>query len=359
MRPTKDTPPDSIRPYTTFDHISIKSPLSVSNFQGDAVFSFAASDHIIQSQTLVETIESMYIAFTNQRETMRQNTTCECTACKNMTTLDLKICIHHGTFAVDDMGGGRQELSGQDVILIHRIMKNSVRETTGVHAYAAFTDAALDAIDLPEWRATLKPHQEEVEHIGTVSMGIDNLKVVWEERRQASTFRVAHHKAQIHHTADAPISPATAWDYLTEPEHKRRWMEMKSVARENTVEGRYGVRTQYHCAHEMGDFFEKVVSWHPFEYFSFDSIAPGGVTYLETFEIEQTDDGVRMHVLVNVPAPKNPIKRWMTAKSRTMIQGGMDQTLGHCMAHLADLIREDIASGALKPLEASASDAAG
>jgi len=45
---------------------------------------------------------------------------------------------------------GKEELSGPDVILAHRMMKNQVREETGISSYVLLTEAAAEAMVLLE-----------------------------------------------------------------------------------------------------------------------------------------------------------------------------------------------------------------
>ena len=40
------------------------------------------------------------------------------------------------------------ELLGSDVILVHRLLKNDVIESTGIEAYALFTQRCVDVMDV-------------------------------------------------------------------------------------------------------------------------------------------------------------------------------------------------------------------
>ncbi len=43
---------------------------------------------------------------------------------------------------------GRGELAGRDVILVHRLLKNAVKERLGEHAYALYSDASIQAMGI-------------------------------------------------------------------------------------------------------------------------------------------------------------------------------------------------------------------
>lgn len=59
------------------------------------------------------------------RQTIIANTSCLCQACAKVGSLDLKIIAHHGKF--DEMQVGPiKDISGADVILVHRMTKTDV-----------------------------------------------------------------------------------------------------------------------------------------------------------------------------------------------------------------------------------------
>jgi hypothetical protein len=120
---------------------NIRPPLLISNFQGDAILTYAPAEGFLLGQTLIDAVENLYCAFAHRLELMQHNTTCTCRACANMGGLDLKIFVHYGEYALQDLRG-KTELSGPDVIIAHRMMKNEVKEKTGYQAYALFTKKA-------------------------------------------------------------------------------------------------------------------------------------------------------------------------------------------------------------------------
>lgn len=133
---------------TLFDTLlaNTKPPLIISNFQGDAILSYSPEVNIKSGQTLLKEVENLYFAFIEKIENMNRVNTCVCKACQNVVSLDLKMFVHYGSYFLQDLGG-KQELSGGDVILIHRLMKNSIREKTGVKAYAVLANQRLNRLD--------------------------------------------------------------------------------------------------------------------------------------------------------------------------------------------------------------------
>lgn len=166
---------------------AFKSPLTISNFQGDAILSYTPDGSDVSAQFLFDTVESIYRSFIQRREFIFAHRDCDCRACHNIPSLDLKLFIHHGEYAVSKFLG-KEELSGKDVIIAHRMMKNDVREKTGIHAYALFSDVALDALASPERKAAMIPHTETYEHIGEVKMFVCDLEKIKKSALEPSCF---------------------------------------------------------------------------------------------------------------------------------------------------------------------------
>jgi uncharacterized protein DUF2652 len=125
----------------------IKHPFVISGFRGDAIFLYVPETNFCEPQALLESLENIYFVFADALRQMIYNTTCTCRACQNMSKLDLKMVIHYGEYVIQKLGD-REELLGADVIVPHRMLKNSVIEQTGIESYALFSEAAAEASKL-------------------------------------------------------------------------------------------------------------------------------------------------------------------------------------------------------------------
>ena len=137
---------------------SIRLPIRVLNTRGDAVLAFVAAGDFLQPQSLIEAMQAIYFDFRRQLERMIYNTTCTCRACANMSGLDLKLFLHYGEYIEQEIGGAT-ELQGADVILANRLMKNQVKEKTGLNGYGLVSQAAVEAMgaeSLPSERPVAK-----------------------------------------------------------------------------------------------------------------------------------------------------------------------------------------------------------
>jgi len=139
--------------------------LTLLELEGDAVFMYAPSSRLARGETVLELIEATYVAFKDRIQAVRRRTTCECNACRAILNLDLKFIAHHGEYVIETVTGVKK-LFGSDVNLVHRLLKNTVTETTGWRAYALFTEKCLAQLDLQ--LEEMHRGSESHEHIGEI-----------------------------------------------------------------------------------------------------------------------------------------------------------------------------------------------
>ncbi len=273
-----------------------RPPLVISRLEGDAVISYAPLASLLQSQTLVDLIESMYVAFRKALEIMVANTTCPCTACRNLSSLDLKFLVHYGTFVLQKLAS-YDELVGTDVNLVHRLVKNHIVEETGVKAYAAYTEAAVDALRLGEMTSTMILHTENYEHLGAVKVYVQDMDVVWNARREAIRIAVEVEDALVTFEHDFKVEPSLLWEYLTKPEYRAILWGADSQKTANQSNGKTGPGAVYRCAHGKSISIHTVLDWRPFEYYTVQipDEAPR-TTYLLTYHLTPTAHGTRFSV---------------------------------------------------------------
>jgi len=150
-------------------------PLVVNKLEGDAILSYAPAVSFSEGQSLLESIENTYLKFRLLRENIHRHTSCECRACANIENLDPKFFVHYGDFSLLEIGN-REELSGPNVILIHRLLKNELR----MRAYGLYTAAAVEALGLQEYfDARMATHVEQYDHLGKVDCYVQDMSELW------------------------------------------------------------------------------------------------------------------------------------------------------------------------------------
>ena len=144
----------------------IVPPFELAKIEGDAVFVFGtADDPVPRGHALVDLIRATHAEFAAGRDEATGLTTCTCNACTRVGSLDLKFVLHAGKFVLQDIAGSR-ELTGSEVVLAHRLLKNRVAEVIGTGAYLLVTDAAARTLDVPIERAI--PMSETYEHYAPI-----------------------------------------------------------------------------------------------------------------------------------------------------------------------------------------------
>jgi hypothetical protein len=268
-------------------------PLVISRLEGDAVISYAPEGSFLQGQTLVELIEGTYVEFRRALDLMVVNTTCSCLACRNISNLDLKFFVHYGTFALEPLPS-YTELVGTDVNLIHRLTKNQVTEKTSFRAYVLYTQAAVDQLDIPGFTEQMASHVESYEHIGEVTVYLQDMHAIWEYRRHRFHTVVKPEEAVYTLEQDYPLPPAVLWDYLTKPQYRSIIFGADSQRIEDLKGGRIAAGSVYYCAHGENITQQSIVDWHPFEQYTFKSDTPGGGYSLGTIRLIPQGEGTRV-----------------------------------------------------------------
>ena len=271
----------------------VGDPLHFWKMEGDAVLAYSTRQEFPSGETFLSICENLYNSFAIRQQDIIANTTCTCRACANVHTLDLKIIAHYGHFEEMKVGPVT-DISGADVILVHRMTKTEVKNVTGTRSYALFSDAAAKAMDITEM---LEPFTEQIEHFGEVGMQVYDLAAAWKSfRAKRERFFLEEDDGiwTVRYHFNAPN--AVVWEMLTAPEQKERWMSGIKAVRVDLQQGRIEAGSLYHCAHEVAEFLYRITDWEPFIYFSTQLSDPGrpGVTQPETYHLIQSETGTEL-----------------------------------------------------------------
>lgn len=239
-------------------------PWQLVKLEGDAAFVVGPAASFVDGERVVEAIERCYCAFTDLREDMTRSTTCTCTACANISTLDLKFIGHFGAYVTQRIANV-DDVAGPDIILVHRLLKNDVRKATGFNAYAFLTDALLSRLTQTP---VLPEHGEVCEGFGNVRGRVEDLNAVRQERLQARRVHVGEGEADFSFSYVVPASQEIAWQYWAEATKRLRWSADVTKSTGANSRGRTGLGSSHHCAHGRGLSLSRYVDWRPFDYFS-------------------------------------------------------------------------------------------
>ena len=273
-----------------------KPPLAISRTAGDAVISYGLQDSFLQGQTFVELIEDTYVAFRRRIDLMVLNNACQCNACANIATLDLKFFVHYGAFAIQQLGG-HDELVGSDVNLIHRLLKNSVTEQTGIRAYTLYTDAAIRQLALDGICEKLVAHQEAYEHLGEVTVWVQDMHPVWQTKKETLRISIPPDRIALQVSAEIALPPHQVWDYLAQPAYRSLIVGSDRQEILERKAGRIDAGSQFQCYHGDQIIMQTVIQWRPFEQMTTRDLVPipgTHITIVMDYSLEPCEHGTRL-----------------------------------------------------------------
>lgn len=154
----------------------VNIPLTLQEIEGDAVFLYA--DHPGDEEKWEDVLAQVrtklarfFNVFQENMATVAESTPCGCAICSNADELSLKIVVHRGTAVFHEIAG-RPQVSGADVILAHRLLKNSVPG----NQYLLMSDAAYRQLgaEMPLHFAPATEHYDEFGEVETHVCSMDD-----------------------------------------------------------------------------------------------------------------------------------------------------------------------------------------
>ncbi len=147
---------------------SAEHPLVLNKLEGDAAFLYSQvdGDHDAAVADVMLQVGRLFTAFARtQTDLSASRAGCDCAACSAIGGLRVKVFVHAGEVALKQV---RQfeELAGEPVIIIHRLMKNSVRG----HEYALLSQEIVQAWPIAATRGV--EHVERFDGFGELHLRV-------------------------------------------------------------------------------------------------------------------------------------------------------------------------------------------
>ena len=224
-----------------------KNRWKVGNVEGDCLFFYAEARE--EPGPLFEHLRVLYEKFRGSVTDIAARSTCDCGACTRTSELRLKFVIHAGQYDTQDIGG-RTELIGPEIVVAHRLLKNSVP----VQEYALVTPALgnIGGSGLPTTAGS-----ETYEDVGTVEYTYLDLASMRREYEQVSQVFVDEKTAKIVLKTEVDAPPTLVWEAITDTAQVLRWM--KTLKSFEHVQGESGGLGEVHrCVHDDGAKFVHV-----------------------------------------------------------------------------------------------------
>jgi Protein of unknown function (DUF2652) len=159
-------------------------PLKLQEIEGDALFLYAAHPgdaagwRDVLSQVQIK-LPRFFKAFIEQMVPASEATPCPCAICRNAKELKLKVIVHVGRAVFHEIAG-RPQISGADVILAHRLLKNSQPN----REYLLMTEAAYREVG-QAMHGDFEECAESFEGFGTVRTFVQRFDGVVERERES------------------------------------------------------------------------------------------------------------------------------------------------------------------------------
>ena len=305
--------------------VQIEKLLTIHKLEGDAVFAYVPEALVARGETILELLESTYLAFRDRQTDIRRATTCTCRACQNIPSLDLKFIMHHGDYILQQVRNIR-EMVGSDVNLIHRLLKNHVAEATGWRAYLMITEACLSHLDL-----TLEGAYEQMEsyeHLGEIKTINIDMHERYRELKAARRFVITEKDAHLYFTVDFPTPPPVTWEWLQDPSRRNAWGGGVHWYSGDRPKGRNGSGASNHCAHGKSVSTEVTLDWRPFDYSTIETYGNGKKMFTETLRLEPLPNGgTRLHLFCQIQIRMPRWLRKIAARTIMIYYFKYDQSL--------------------------------
>src|SRR6266540_3211507 len=127
----------------------------------------------------------------------------------------------------------------------------------------------------------------------------------WENYLDEMRYVVNPETAWIKIELDIAFPPSLIWDYITTPAYEAPILGLEYVRREDNLGGRTRPGANFHCAHSSGDFFNKIVDWKPFKYYTTQQHV-GDIEYFRTIRLDYDGSVTKFGLYISRPEKDTP-----------------------------------------------------
>jgi hypothetical protein len=163
----------------------VEAPVIAHEILGDAISFYALDDGSPDiANRIYKQLEKYFLAFkAREAYLLRECGICVCDACNKVGELKLKAILHSGEAAFTKVHN-IQKISGEDIIMAHRLLKNSIPSNEYILATASF----FDRVSQPFNTANFEKHCENCEGIGPVNVMVRNFESLETEHKVVSNW---------------------------------------------------------------------------------------------------------------------------------------------------------------------------
>ncbi len=186
----------------------------VANVEGDCIFFYLEGRE--SPEELLAHVKLLHERFCDRVIDIAVASSCPCGACSRTNQLAMKFIAHAGEFETQEIAG-RKELIGADVVVAHRLLKNSVP----LEEYLLLSKQCGDCVD--EVELPVSEGADDYEAFGPVEytyLDLEPLRVAIEERNR---FFIGPEEARETLTVDIDAPPEVVWAATQDREKRLKW----------------------------------------------------------------------------------------------------------------------------------------
>lgn len=154
----------------------------VKEIEGDAIFALSVEKNKQKLfDATLKQVEKYADTFYSVRDGLTKSPPdCKCEFCAHVDKMSIKFIVHYGEYTVDQIGPIKSVV-GKDVVLAHRLLKNSVKSKS----YVLMTEDALK-LDKDYQEGLEDAHVENVEYFGDVRVGVKQFE--WDHAKKGKVI---------------------------------------------------------------------------------------------------------------------------------------------------------------------------
>jgi hypothetical protein len=199
---------------------SDKLKLELCEVEGDALFYYKQGD-IPAFAALLDQIDHWSRSFHSRLRLLERDNYCKCGACQGLSNLGLKVVGHCGEFSTYAVKK-QVKVMGEDVILVHRMLKNAVAGSD----YALFSRSLTNRIGTDRARnAGFQEHRETYETFGEVPMDYLDLSGIIADTPPAPRRRMSRPSREFHAEVDIKATLDPVVKVVSDVETWPSWIE--------------------------------------------------------------------------------------------------------------------------------------
>ncbi len=194
--------------------------LELCEIEGDALFFYRVGP-VPTCEALLDQVRTWVQMFHTRLKLLKRDVYCGCGACQSIGDLGLKVIGHWGEFSEYTIKN-KVKVIGKDVILVHRLLKNSLEP----REYLLVSTDLLDQCGEADGGYGFEPHAESYPVLGAVSLQFLNLEPYIQAVPEAPPHNpLANLPGIIREEVDIAAPMEKVVGYLTDLERMPEWVD--------------------------------------------------------------------------------------------------------------------------------------